>query len=92
MANHKQMFCGHRGHSVGPPGIVAELDLKNVWRKFLDDRAYLATQQSVSGEILGQRDHIQQMDLSVHVFLPLPSPLSFALARVLDMCGPPPER
>ena len=53
-------------HGIGSSAVVSELDLKDVVAKAFDDRAHLPPAQLFIEDVLGECDHVQDIDGWLH--------------------------
>ncbi len=52
MAQKQKLFHPQRKHSIGPPQIIAKLDLINVRSQHFNNRADLTTLETFLGQVL----------------------------------------
>lgn len=56
-----QLIRPQRHHGVGPPLIIAELDLKDSLGEHLDQSAYLSSNQLLPGNVFQHGNDIQNL-------------------------------
>lgn len=66
MVQDHQLGRLKRGEGVSPARVIGELDFERIRCEHLDDGAYLPAHESARGDVLGQRDDVQQVDAFVH--------------------------